>query len=334
MFDSATLSAPLDVKKEPSVDRRDRPRIGLALGGGGARGLAHIGVLKALEGAAIPIDMIAGCSIGALVGAAYAIDPDANAIEQRFERILSPSASSDQGLKLLSKIYQSEGNKKDLLERMADIAAKGIFLNTVLIRKAYFSEESLYECICPFVCDIDVNETRIAFIPVALDLISGRNIYLTNGSLIRAVMASCAIPGFMPPISWDKWLLVDGAGVEPVPVTALKKMGAERIIGVHVGACICDPPVLGGGIDIIERVADIMAFHLGTACRLGADVFVEPDVKRIHWANFHPYRELIQAGQAAITPMLKEIQQWINGTAEGAARGQTSMVDSSTVPGS
>ena len=117
------------------------PDISLALGGGGARGIAHIGVLKILEREGIPVDFIVGSSIGALVGTAYAINPDATAHAHRLAEVLGTESTSAPGFKLLGRVRQYEQDRSDLLSRMIRFAGKEVFLNLILVRKALLSEK-------------------------------------------------------------------------------------------------------------------------------------------------------------------------------------------------
>ena len=120
-----------------------RPKIGLALGGGGAREIAHIGVLKVLEAEHIPIDIIVGTSIGALVGAVYALKPDAKALETRFSEVLNPKGNLNTGLKLIGKVQWDVASKSDFLRRIVRIAQKEIFLNFALFRNALLSTDEM-----------------------------------------------------------------------------------------------------------------------------------------------------------------------------------------------
>ncbi len=209
-----------------------RPILGLALGGGGALGIAHIGVLKVLEREKIPIDLIVGTSIGALLGAAYGANPDAISLEKRVSEVLNPNGKEKAGLKLLGRLQWNDSLKPDFFHRVVRIAQKEIFLNLATFREALLSENDLHECIEAFLPDIDLKETSIPCAVTAVDLVSGRQVVLKHGRLIHAVMASCAVPGFMPPVRWDEMVLVDGAVVGPVPACPAKDEGADIVIGV------------------------------------------------------------------------------------------------------
>jgi NTE family protein len=188
---------------------KSRPRIGLALGGGGARGIAHIGVLKVLEQEQISIDLIVGTSIGALVGAAYALNPDARALEERLSEVLNPNQNGKAGLKRLGRVQWYETSKSDFIRRIIRIAQKEMFLHIALFRNALLSPEDLRECVDAFVADVETESTKIPFGAVTADLISGTQQILRNGSIVRAVMASCAVAGFMPAVSWEDSTLAE-----------------------------------------------------------------------------------------------------------------------------
>jgi len=179
----------------------ERPKLGLALGGGGALGWAHIGVIRALEDSGIEIDCVAGTSIGAIVGAAY----------------------------LASKLDELEHIAREIdwkrLLRLADIQLSG---KGLLGGKAVMKE---FERI---IGALDIAALSRPFAAVAADLVSGDEIQLTSGSLSAAVRASFAIPGVFTPLLHEGRVLVDGGIVNPLPISAVQALGAERVIAVDV----------------------------------------------------------------------------------------------------
>lgn len=288
---------------------RHRLKIGLVLGGGGARGLAHIGVLKVLEREGTPIDLIVGTSMGALVGAAYTIEPDAIALEKKITEFLANDRSRSVGLRRLGKLRPFHPEKIDFLHRVLRIAEKHLFLSLAILKKALVSKEDMHALLTVFLPDIDMRETVIPFAVSTVDLISGKEIILDRGSLIQAVMASCAVPGFLPPVARDGMLLVDGGVLDPVPVLPTKAAGAKVVIGVDVGCCLCRVPQIEDGIDVINRATEVMSYCLN--CRSGesTDVLIQPDVKRIPWTSFDHYAELIRQGEVAAEQKLDEIRE-------------------------
>ena len=289
--------------------RKHRPKIGLALGGGGARGLAHIGVLKTLEREMIPVDMISGTSIGALVGAAYAVNPDARALEKRVLEVLGPENKEKTGFKLLEKAQWDAGSKSDFLHRIVRIAQKGLFLNLALFRDALLTEHDMRGCVEAFLPDIDISETTLPFAAVTVDLVSGRRVVLKHGPLIQAVTASCAVPGFMPAVKRDGMILVDGGVVDSIPVGPAKEWGADVIIAVDVGSHLDHQGIIEDGIDAINRVTHIMAYNLSTRSREIADLLIEPEVREIGWTEFPNYAEIIRRGEQSAALKIEEIRK-------------------------
>jgi NTE family protein len=297
------------VKKEKNRVTK-LPKIGLALGGGGARGIAHVGILKVLEREGISIDMIVGTSIGALVGAAYAVNPNAIALEQRISEVLGAKSKERKGLKLLGWAQWDGDTKSDFLGRIVRIVQKEMFLSYAMFRNALLSENDLQKCVEAFVDDIELAETTIPFAATAVDLVAGKRILLSKGSIIRAVMASCAVPGFMPVISWDDMILVDGGIVDFVPVGPLKNFGADVAIGVDVGSCLGAPScAIEDGIDAINRSMEVMSVFLTRHSRENVDIMIEPAAGHISWTDFFKYEDLIQLGETAAELKLEEIRR-------------------------
>jgi NTE family protein len=285
-----------------------RIKLGVALGGGGARGLAHVGFLSALEKNNIPIDMIVGTSIGALVGAAYATNPDARALKQKVLEILGSNRDNAKGLKLLGRMQWEDSTKNDLFNRLYRFAQKEVFLSLAMFRNALFSVEDMRNTVEAFVADINIEQTTIPFGALAVDLYTGEQIALKKGRLIEAVMASCAIPGFMPPIHWNGRLLVDGGVANPVPTDLARDIGAEVVIAVDVGLSISQSTAIKDGIDAINRATEVMAYNLSIRGRESADLLIEPAVKQVRWAQFMNYENLIQQGEKAAESQIENIK--------------------------
>ncbi|MDZ7580815.1 MAG: patatin-like phospholipase family protein [Deltaproteobacteria bacterium] len=180
-----------------------KPTIALALGGGGARGIAHLGVIQAFEEVGIRPDLIVGSSAGALVGAAYAATADLCATLRRVEEIFGSGQPGVNGFRKFIRFQNSDAPPRHLLDGILRSWAKEIVVGCVMFRKAVMSEKDLRECIAAFVPEIDIEQTQIPLVVSAVDLISGQAAALRSGPLVEAVMASCAVPGFTPPVDWD-----------------------------------------------------------------------------------------------------------------------------------
>ena len=288
-----------------------RIKLGLALGGGGARGLAHIGVLGALEKNDIPVDMIVGTSMGALVGAAYAASPNAGELKQRVLEFLESDGDKTKGLKLLGRMQWDDSTKADWFNRIYRFAQKEIFLSLAMFRNALLSVKDMRDTVEAFVADIGIEQTAIPFTALAADLHTGEQVILNRGRLIEAVMASCAVPGFMPPIPWNGRLLVDGGIANPVPADLARSNGADVIIAVDVGLGFSKSTPIRDGIDAITRATEIMSCHLSLRGRESADLLIEPAVRQVNWAKFMNYTELIQQGEKAAASQIENIKKLI-----------------------
>ncbi len=183
--------------------RRPAPRVGLALSGGGARGLAHIGVLKVLEQEGIPIHFLAGTSAGGLVGAAYAAG-------------LSPRELEEEALRL--------SNPRQLIG----------LLDRSLPRRGLLAGQKVREYLAHRIGEVTFDQLRIPLAVVAVDLLEGEKVVLNEGSVLEAVRATIALPGLFTPVERDGQLLVDGGLLDNLPADVVRRMGADVVIAVDV----------------------------------------------------------------------------------------------------
>lgn len=206
-------------------------RIGLALGSGGARGAAHTGVLKVLEREGIKVSVVAGSSIGALVGAAFAVGVPIEDVEREW-------LATD-----VQKILRG-------------------FLPT-FPRAGLSSGAELRRMLVGILGNVEIQELPIPYAAVACDIDSGETVVLREGSLVDAVRASTAIPGLFRPIRWNGRILVDGGLVDPVPVTTCRALGADLVIAVDITPR--PVPTTSRGLGVWERVGH--SLHEGLAHR-------------------------------------------------------------------
>ena len=260
-----------------------RKKCGLALGGGAARGIAHIGVLKVLQKEGVQIDMIAGTSAGAIVGALYAQGKDADVI-------------ANLTLNLTRKRMFS-------------------FFDLTLPKKSLVQEkriESLLHAL--FGGDTEFNELKIPFACIATDIITGQEVIINRGSLIQGVRASISIPVIFEPVQWEGRFLVDGGLVNPVPVSTLKKMGADFIIAVNVVPSFnsrvqkTQTPEAPNILDTLLHSIYIGTSQLAKQCLAEADIIIEPQVQTIGASNFQKAKECILLGEKAAQESLVKIR--------------------------
>lgn len=280
-------------------------KVGLALGGGAARGLAHIGVLKVLEKNRIPIDLIVGTSVGALVGGVYATTRSATATEERFRDFIFSREFKRARFDFLK---ESREARRGVMRRVVTLLKKGIFYSFSMAKTSWVSAEYFEHNINALLDDVLIEETGIPFCAMAADILQGREVLLRSGRLRRAVSASSAVPGLLPPVAIDGHLLIDGGWVALLPVTGALSQGAGLVIAVDVSKELEDQTGPGSGLNIMVRATAIRAEALrGMQSRL-ADVLVEPDVGRVHWADFSAVDECIRRGEEAAMVRLEEIR--------------------------
>ena len=284
-------------------------KIGLALGGGGARGLAHLGVLCELEREGIPIDLLSGTSMGALIGSVYALSPRCDFVVERFRRYLDSKEFGRTNPEFLHFHNHEEApTYQGIFQRFASFIKKGIFYSQSLTKRAPVSEESFSQNINLLVDDVEIQQTQIPLAVVALDLKSGQEVVLREGPLRTAVKASCAIPGILPPVESGDRELVDGGWIDRVPIRPAREMGADLVIAIDVAEILSDTEDYDTGLGIVLRTTDISRFALGRLQLKEADVVISPDVSGIHWSDFGHLDECLAVGEQATQEKMDEIK--------------------------
>lgn len=267
--------------------------IGLALGGGGARGLGHIGVLKALNNHSIPIHMVAGTSIGAVIGAMFAATLDPHWIENKFKEFIVSDAYKKIGLNRLVPTSQPNSS---IFQTAATYMKNQIIINLANDRLGILKQERLSEIIDFMLPVKSFEELKIPFSCLAVDLNSGADVIFNSGSLVEAIVASSAIPGYIPPIEKDGMFLTDGAVSCPVPVKTVRKMGADFRISVDVGLNHFEPLENPNLLQVLGRAEQITSTRLGEVKSEKADITIRPDTMNVFWAEFDKIDQLVKLG--------------------------------------
>lgn len=278
------------------------PRIGIALGGGGARGLAHLGVLMALEEEHIPIHCITGTSAGAIIGAMYAQNPDAGSLIEQIKASVSEGIYEQLQLNWLKNTRNSS-----FLHQITHRIKRSIVINLAQSKRALLSDVCFRDNLTHFIKEGKIEETRIPFGMVATSLHTGEDVYFTSGDILTAVTASSAISGFLAPVDINGDLLTDGAVSCPVPVTLLKELGAEATIGIEISNREFAPLEEVNILEIMTRAEMIESIRLSQMMVKSADVAICPDTKDIHWSDFSRIDELIEAGLEGTREKLPDI---------------------------
>ena len=282
-------------------------KVGLVLGGGAARGLAHVGVIRALQREGIQIHLVAGTSVGSIVGGAWAATMDISGLEKNLRSILTSEEFRSNRISFLKESRQQRGG---LLYSVGSLIRRGIAYSVSTMQQSFVSAEEFAATLGSVLPDIRIESCMIPFGAVALDLESGEVVVLCHGSLRKAAAASSAIPGLLPPVQQDGMVLIDGGWVDKIPVLPAYRMGADVVVAVDISADLDDTRDYSRGTDVMVRANAIKDSVLVGFTRLLADVVIEPEVKDIHWADFDSFEACIQAGDDAATqavPVIREV---------------------------
>ena len=290
----------------------EKIKIGLALGGGGARGLAHIGVLKALEEEEIPIHAIAGTSMGAIIGATYAQYPDSKRLTSMVHDLIDKFDLQGGWMEFLSRDSEKNENKKEnLLKEIGYFVRKRFMYLVGVSRISLEPKDKLMDPLRVVLNDEPIEQAKIPFAAVAVDLVSGNEVAMNEGPMIDAVYASSSIEGIFPPLRLDNQLLSDGGATSLVPVEAARKLQANFIIGVNIPEISKRENRLASGIEVILRADSLTRGKLNSLVLETADVIITPEVRTIHWANFGKVDECIQKGYEATKNKIDELKEKI-----------------------
>lgn len=277
--------------------------VGLALGGGGARGVAHIGVLQVLHNNGITIDKISGTSAGAVIGAMYAYSKDPDWIEKRLREFVH----SDQYQSLGFERMQDQLNPHSAIGQMAKFVRDRIVM-VMSQQKSFIVKRERVESVIRFLIPAEnFHELQIPLIVTASDLQSGEAVYMKSGNLIDAVVQSCSIPGFVQPTERDEQLLVDGGVINPIPVEILKNK-AGFIIAISINKNSLPEMKQKNIYEILTRSDQITSDILARMQLEKADFVIQPNVGGLHWSRFDEFDTFLTNGREATKLTLKDLK--------------------------
>ena len=280
-------------------------KIGLALGGGAARAFSHIGVLDGLTKHGIPIDIVTGTSMGAIIGAMYATKPDVVAIKARFAAYVDSEVFDKSGFKFFREL---DSHDEGILAEMGRLARRGLFNTLMVTKTALINGEIAASSYAFLIDDLRVEQTRIPFAAVALDLLSGEAVVLRHGRLRDVIAASCAMPGALNPVNLDERMLVDGGWVETVPISAARQLGADFVIAVDVGDAPSAFKEPRNALDVIARADALARAALNKEQLKAADIVLSPQNGVAHWADFSTTVKAIDRGEEEVNLQIGLLQ--------------------------
>src|SRR5512133_3629223 len=253
-----------------------KPKIALVLGGGAARGFAHIGVIRTLEQEKIPVDMVVGTSVGSLIGAIYAADRNSFDLEWTAFQL-----------------------------QKADLFDFGV-LSTVA-GMGFAKGDKLEAWVKKHIKPANIEQLKIPFAAVATDLNWGQKVVLDRGSVARAVRASSAIPGVFQPVQHPGKILVDGGVIDNIPIDVAREKGAEVVIAVDISEDVGNTKITNL-LDVILQATNIMFAENVAHRKQGADVLVQPDVRGIGMLDFTQKKRAMQSGMDATRAAMPRIR--------------------------
>ena len=268
-------------RKNAAVTNSHAPSIGIALGGGFARGIAHIGVLKVLEEEGIPVRVVAGTSVGALIGAVYC-----------------------------------SGMPLDELERVACACRFTTFARWTVSRYGFASNDRMTSFLMRVLKVRSFEELRIPLGVTATDFNTGEGVVFHSGSIVDPVRASCAYPGMFLPVEIRGRYLVDGMLSHPVPTRPLREMGADRVLAIHLKGTWSNGGAPRHLFDVIGQSFAIAQDAMAGLWRSAADIVIEPDVAGFGYDDFKRAKELVSVGETAMRKALPEVRNWFSAATE------------------
>ncbi len=270
------------VPPAPPVTELPKPKIALVLGGGAARGFAHVGVIRALEQEKIPIDMIIGTSVGSLIGAMYAGNMNSFELE-----------------------WTAFTLQKD------DIFDYGIF--SAFTGMGLAKGDQLEAFVKTKIPTANIENLKLPFAAVATDLNRGTMVVLDKGSVAKAVHASSAIPGVFNPVDYQGRLLVDGGLVNNIPISVARDRGADIVIAVDISENVTNFNI-NNLVDVVLQSVNIMFDENVKYKKKEADVLISPAVGDVGMLDFTQKKRCMQAGieatQKAMPEIKKKIEEW------------------------
>ena len=280
----------------------------LVLGGGGARGLAHIGAIEVLAETGILPDRIVGTSIGAVLGAAFALQPDTGALGERIREGLQRESLQQIERRFEKAFGANHANGwRGRLQQIVGSVRRLVLWNRQALRESLVERTLINDLIDWLVGRHTFEDLRIPFVAVAFDLIRNTDVVLGSGDLTAALLASSAIPGVFEPIDTGDRLLVDGCVREELPTRTARALGADFVIAVDVG------PELGtarprSAAEVMRRVLAVRGEHVRNQSHSQADVIIRPAVADLHWSEFSRAEECFRAGREAARATMESIR--------------------------
>jgi len=303
LFVSLFFLSQVALGQEKSVENT-RPKVGLVLSGGGAKGLAHIGVLKVIDSLGIKVDYIGGTSMGAVVGGLYASGYTANQLDSIFSKIDVDALLQD---------YTPRESKSFYEKRNDEIYALTLPFNNFKLGLPSGLSKGLYNFnlmsrLTQHVSDVrDFDKLPIPFLCIATDVETGEQIVLDEGILAQAIIASGALPTLYSPVEINGRLLIDGGVVNNYPIEELKNRGIDFIIGIDVQDGLKNREQLKDVTAVLSQINNFSMIEKMEGKRSLTNIYIKPDIKGFSVVSFDKGQEIIKKGNEKANEFIKEL---------------------------
>ena len=269
-----------------------RPTLGIALGGGGVRGAAHVGVLQEIDNAGIKVDRISGVSAGAIIGCLYAYSLDGKWVENHFREIWSSQSFNG----LTSKIFFDNGSEKSFSGGIKKTLTDHVIALMSLHRSSLIKNDQLRDILKMLVPIRNFDQLEIPLKIISTDIESGEDVISEKGNLIDALLKSCSIPGVMEPIVDDGRVIVDGGVSMPIPIPPLAE-NCDVTVAVDIGVYKFNKLKNPNAKSIKIRSDIITSNRLKLRLVSEADLVIRPDTRGLHWSRFDAGEILLKNGK-------------------------------------
>jgi NTE family protein len=284
--------------------------LGLALGGGGVRGLAHLGVLQVFDREGIKPNLIVGTSVGSIIGAAYALFPDGLEVTRRGLAYLRGESFRNNSFKKV--LFNPDNVEQNFFRSLVRNIKKGYVFSSLIRKPSIFKSERLYNVISELIPDVDFKECQIPFAVPAIDIRSGKEVLLSEGSLRKALLASCSLPGFFPAVEHEGMLLCDAGVISPVPVTSCRSFDPKVLVAVDISTKLQPVEKIEIGLDAILRTELIAGGRINEMELEKADAVIQPPTGQKEWSDFSDLDGLIESGIGVTKEKLPAIRELLD----------------------
>jgi NTE family protein len=289
-----------------AAQEQNKPKIGLVLSGGGAKGFAHIGVLKVLEEAGVKIDFIGGTSMGAVIGGLYASGYNAAQIDSIFQATDFNELINDFIPRSSKNFYERRNDELYALVLpfnkmkigIPEALSKGIYNYNLLSRITRNVRQVK-----------DFNQLPIPFLCIGTNIETGEEVLLNKGNLVQAMIASSAFPSLFAPVEIDGKILVDGGVVNNYPIEEVRKLGADIIIGVDVQNDLLDRTQLKDATKILVQITNLQSIERMKRNVTDTDIYIRPDVTQYGVISFDKGKEIIRKGEEATFAVYEQLKK-------------------------